>query len=117
METPRIVKSAVLAALGAGSLLWAASCATTEDLAPPVNEEMVDLAAREGTDVDSLRRGRHIYVTRCAACHSPEPVGDYPVADWPGIVRRMADRTGLSESETEDVIAYVTAAHQCGADR
>ena len=48
-----------------------AGCMTTDQLAPPVGESMIELAASDGRSIESLKRGRLIYITKCASCHSP----------------------------------------------
>lgn len=67
------------------------------------------LAARKG-DAQLLQAGRDIYVGSCAACHSPVPVRDHTVTQWPGIIADMSERTKLTPSQERAVLAYVLAA-------
>ncbi len=93
----------------ASACLWAVSgCATTDQLAPPVDERTIVLGGDDGLDRETLVRGREIYLTKCTHCHSPEPIDLYPLAEWPSILDRMAVQTNLSVREQADLRAYVT---------
>jgi mono/diheme cytochrome c family protein len=55
-----------------------------------------------------LALGRKLYVTKCAACHSVEPVRNYSREKWEHeILPDMVEETNLSEAETAAVRAYV----------
>jgi mono/diheme cytochrome c family protein len=55
-----------------------------------------------------LAIGRKLYVTKCAACHSVEPVRNYSREKWEHeILPDMVEETNLSEAETAAVRAYV----------
>ncbi len=93
----------------ASACLWTVSgCATTDQLAPPVDERTVALGGDDGLDRETLVRGREVYLTKCTHCHSPEPIDLYPLAEWPSILDRMAVQTNLSVREQADLRAYVT---------
>lgn len=81
--------------------LVSAACVSLEQAAPPADQ----LAG--GADFSRLQQGREIYITRCAKCHSVEPVKKYSLHEWEKIVPEMAEKTHLSPSETEAVRAYV----------
>ena len=82
-----------------------AACVSLEQAAPPVET----LPAR-ATSAGQLRLGREIYVTRCATCHSVEPVRKYSRAHWEReILPEMAEETNLSASDAAAVRAYVLA--------
>jgi mono/diheme cytochrome c family protein len=60
-----------------------------------------------------LERGRDIYVTACAKCHSPEPVRDYSRQEWVGkILPEMIKVTKLGPEDARAVEAYVLAVLQ-----
>ena len=82
-------------------------CATIEDLAPPVDATVLQLAAAHEIDADRLSRGRALYITACARCHRPEPVIRYTREDWGRILLRMSARARFGPDEAEAVEAYV----------
>lgn len=88
----------LVAALSGGA------CVSLEELAPRVET----LAAEPGRAAQ-LDRGREIYVTKCAKCHSPEPVLKYSAAHWREIIVEMSEETKLDAAETEALRAYVFA--------
>ncbi|MHC5003273.1 MAG: hypothetical protein ACYTJ0_09125 [Planctomycetota bacterium] len=95
-----------------GSLLAAClviGCATIEQIAPPVDEAMLAAAGAEPDPLSMLRHGRELYITKCARCHSPEPVTAYSRAQWNEILPRMSDETGLSLDERRALEAYIRA--------
>ncbi len=96
--------------------LWAVSgCATTDQLAPPVDERTVALGDDDGLDRETLVRGREVYLTRCTHCHSPEPIDLYPLEEWPSILDRMVAQSRLSAREQTDLRAYVTTTRRASA--
>jgi len=84
-------------------------CATIEQLAPPVDEALIGAATIEDDSIAMVRAGRHLYVTACARCHSPEAVTAYTRDRWRTILPRMAEQTGFSAEEQRAVSAYVSA--------
>lgn len=91
----------LLAALTGGS------CVSLEQAAPPV---AMLAPAMVNKNSARLSLGRDIYVTRCAKCHSVEPVTKYSRAKWENdILPEMAEETNLTASEAEAVKAYVLA--------
>lgn len=82
-------------------------CVAVEKLAPPVTAAM---AGGGGASTATLTAGRRLYVGRCAACHSVDPVSKFSSARWREIIADMAGRAKLSAPEHEAVLAYVLAA-------
>ncbi len=85
----------------------AIGCATIEDLAPPVDATVLQLAAAHEIDADRLSQGRVLYITACARCHRPEPVVRYTREHWRQILPRMSTRARFGPDEAEAVEAYV----------
>lgn len=83
------------------------ACATIEQLAPPVGEQARRQAAILGVPAEDLEHGRLIYVTKCAQCHSPEPVFGYTERQWKNILPRMAKEAACTAEEAASVEAYV----------
>jgi mono/diheme cytochrome c family protein len=92
-----------------GALLAVIGCATMEELAPPVGALTLRQAETMGVTADGLERGRSIYITECARCHSPEPVTRYTETQWRETLPRMSHQTMLTDQETADVRDYVMA--------
>ena len=85
----------------------AIGCATIDDLAPPIDATVLQLAAAHEIDADRLSQGRALYITACARCHRPAPVVRYAAQRWREILPRMSARTKLGPDEAEAVAAYV----------
>lgn len=85
----------------------AIGCATIDDLAPPVDATILQLAAAQEIDADRLSQGRALYITACARCHRPEPVVRYAPQRWREILPRMFTRAKLGPDDAEAVEAYV----------
>ena len=67
------------------------------------------MTARTGP-LSQLLHGREIYITKCAKCHSVEPVTKYPLAQWEyDILPEMNEETNLDAEEAAAVRAYVLA--------
>lgn len=60
----------------------------------------------------TLARGRDIYITKCAKCHSPEPVARYSKTRWHEIMPEMVEETNLNAEDAAAVMAYVLAIAQ-----
>lgn len=87
------------------AILACCGCVSLEQAAPPVA-----LLPNSTSHQVQLSQGRDIYVTRCAKCHSVEPVAKYSRAKWEvEILPEMVEKAKLTASETEVVKAYVLA--------
>jgi hypothetical protein len=84
-------------------------CASLAELAPEVNEPALQYAAARDIDPAVVHRGRVVYITDCARCHSPEPVTAYSAEQWQEIMPRMCEETNLSAEDSEAVHVYVMA--------
>ena len=83
-----------------------AGCVSLEKAAPPV--ALLGVTDSRGTS-GALERGRLIYITRCAKCHSVEPVTKYSRREWDEILPEMAAKTKLNASDDAAVRSYVLA--------
>lgn len=90
-------------------LAGCAGMAITE-VAPPVSRAMT----RSTHDAEFLSRGRNTYLTRCAACHSAQPVRDYSAKAWERIMPGMCRLAKLSPEQSAEIRAYVLAAAEGG---
>ena len=79
--------SRVLLALAAAAA--ATACASTEVVGP------------EGD--------RRFYEARCGVCHVPYSRDEHAAAEWPRILQVMGPRAGLTTSQRERVLSYVTS--------
>ena len=110
MKPPRAVPRWTLIGRALPScLVLVVGCATIDQLAPPVDEVFITAVEGDDGSTSILRSGRHVYVTSCARCHSPEAVTSYSRDQWRAIMPRMADEAGLSVDERDAVTAYVMA--------
>lgn len=89
----------VVAALSGGA------CVSLEQAAPLVGT--LSAHAHAGSP-SQLAHGRDLYITKCAKCHSVEPVRKYPLAQWEHeILPEMNEETKLTPEECAAVRAYV----------
>lgn len=61
-------------------------------------------------DVSALwKRASTTYQKRCSTCHALPATDKYTANQWPGTLRGMAQRAGLSKDDTELLVRYVQA--------
>ena len=100
----------LIPALSAAALLLTViGCMTIEQIAPPLLDtpNTRTLASSAGISLEQATRGRHIYITDCIKCHSPEPVARYTRVEWDEILPRMAEESNLPPKKTADIAAYI----------
>ncbi len=90
--------------------LLLASCMSLEEMAPPVGPVLTKMAAYRGAERSVLEKGRELYLTDCARCHSVEPIARYTLEEWRKILPRMADESNLDALQGRAVEAYVLGA-------
>lgn len=86
-------------------------CLTIEQMAPPIGLRFA-MVGMDGEARAMLERGREVYVSDCARCHSIEPVDRYSVAHWRDIIERMSSKAKLDDASTAALRAYLFAAHK-----
>jgi hypothetical protein len=92
----------------AGFVCLLVSCSTT---APPeVTPQFVRANSNWGVSLAQLRQGRTLFVSRCIECHTLPPVAAHTAAEWPYLIKEMADRASLKPAEQSAVLAYILAA-------
>jgi len=87
-----------------------AGCATIDEIAPPIDPRNPRTGAQTEIADQMLARleyGRQLYLTDCAACHSPEPVTRYSRARWNDTLPRMAREARLNAEQESAVAAYI----------
>ena len=63
----------------------------------------------EVTGEAAIAAGKTIYQSKCNRCHNLKTVGAYDMHSWDGILKIMAPRARLTETEILQVTAYITA--------
>lgn len=101
----------LLLAGGASVTCALTGCLTVEQMAPTVGPKFSSIAM-SGTTRAALERGREVYLSDCARCHSIEPIDRYSTARWRSVIERMAPLSKLDESGTASLQAYILAAHK-----
>jgi cytochrome c5 len=61
------------------------------------------------TRFDGPDGDRRLYEARCGICHVPYPREHLAPEDWPGILDEMGPRAGLTRSQRERVLGWLTA--------
>src|SRR5262245_29057901 len=96
--------------------LCVSGCVPVERMAPPVDAKMVQTDT--SPSIDTLQRGRSIYINQCARCHTVRRVDNYSMPDWDKeILPDMAKRSKLTSTQRDDLRAYIAAAHQAMAGK
>lgn len=89
-----------------GAAFACGGCYTLEQAVPPV----ASLVRPAGQETLILDRGREIYLTSCAKCHSPVPVRSHTAERWDArIIPKMAGLTKLNAEDTSALRSYVLA--------
>ena len=96
---------------GVGITFTLAGCLTIEQMAPPVGPEFSTIGTNVATRA-VLERGREVYLSDCARCHSIEPINRYSIGRWRAIIERMGPQSKLDVSRTVALQAYILAAHR-----
>ncbi|MEK7474648.1 MAG: hypothetical protein AAB152_03340 [Candidatus Coatesbacteria bacterium] len=87
---------------------WLAACAGS--IPRPAADQAVRAAGRSpGVTLESLSRGRALYVAKCSGCHALEAPAAHPEAFWAEHVPAMADRARLSGDEPALILRYLEA--------
>lgn len=66
-------------------------------------------SACTSTRFDGPDGPRRLYEARCGFCHAPFAREDYTPEEWPDIVEEMSARAGLTRSQRERVLGWLTA--------
>jgi cytochrome c5 len=61
------------------------------------------------SDAAFAAQGKAIFETRCNRCHELKDVPGYTERSWAGILQTMAPRARLTETEKQQVAAYLKA--------
>ena len=80
------------------------STTSTPDSTTTVSQPTVEL-----TDAVSIALGKTIFETRCGRCHGLKNTADYTSQRWEGILRSMTPKARLTQTEIQQVTAYVKA--------
>ena len=97
MKHPQLVTSVIVLM----TMAFVTGCVSLETAAPPV--------ATLPSPSPELDQGRLLYISKCAHCHTVEPVTKYSLARWNEILPDMAERTKLDSAQSLAVRAYVLA--------
>ncbi len=91
--------------IATGCLLLLGGCVSIEQIAPPIGPALLSVSPVANTT--ELELGRHLYLTKCAKCHTPEPIHDYTRSEWQEILIEMNEETNLNAEEARAVELYV----------
>ena len=67
------------------------------------------IASDQQIEVEILREGRSLFVSRCIECHTLPIIWYYRPSDWPDIIDKMAERSSLKPAERDAIVAYILA--------
>jgi cytochrome c5 len=97
------MKRVVLGWFGAAVM----SGCTMQPALPPVPD--MRMAESSGKSVETLQRGRAVYISDCTRCHEAMMPKDISQEDWHVILPGMAWNSGISGADEEAVEAYIQA--------
>jgi cytochrome c553 len=75
----------------------------------PDSTTIISAPVVELTDAASIALGKTVFETRCGRCHGLKNTADYTSQRWEGILRSMAPKARLTQTEIQQVTAYVKA--------
>ncbi len=78
---------------------------TSSTSATPTGARTVDRTAAESSPA---MLGQQTFSSKCARCHGLKVVSDYTADRWISIMQVMATKANLSDTEKQNVLAYVT---------
>ena len=102
-QAPAVVACAALIIGGCAAM-------STQQAAPSVTPALIDAGNARGLAPADIKRGREIFVGRCAECHTLQPPVGRTEAQWREVLPRMARRARLDADEARAVEAYVFSA-------
>lgn len=76
-------------------------------ITPITNNTPTVSSTTVATDEATISLGKSVFEARCGRCHGLKDVTAYTEQRWDGILRTMAPRARLTETETQQVAAYV----------
>lgn len=100
-----------------GRIVWAAALvlglACGASVIPVVTE--ADLhRAPIGSTVESLNRGRELYLRKCSGCHRLHAPSERGPGEWPEVVKAMEAKIPLDATEKKLIIDYLVTAASAG---
>jgi len=78
-------------------------------ITPIINNNNTTLSLPVATDEATILQGKSVFEAKCGRCHGLKNVSSYTEQRWDGILRQMAPKARLTETETQQVAAYVKA--------
>ena len=60
-------------------------------------------------DAAAIAAGQSTYNSKCGRCHALKTTGNFTAERWTGILDAMAPKANLTDTEKENVYAYVKA--------
>ena len=65
-------------------------------------------AQKSGTNIDTLKMGRKLYIGNCGSCHSLFVPENYTASEWAKNVARMKKRAKITDEQSKLILQYVT---------
>ncbi len=90
-----------------------AALAVAGCVAANVPPPTLEMAGGRAATLDSLQRGRTLYVNKCSGCHSLHSVEDYADAEWEYHVEEMValGKVKLDSAEQSLILLYLGTAN------
>lgn len=76
----------------------------------PTEVQLVAVKAKyPDATMETLKQGHALYYGTCTKCHGAKDIASRDMERWPGIIESMAKKAGISETEKDAVLKYVTS--------
>lgn len=62
---------------------------------------------RSGVPVDTLEKGRQLYIRSCGSCHTLYLPGKFTALQWENQVSRMQERSNITGEQKEVILKYL----------
>ncbi len=74
----------------------------------PVHADADKMTGRwQSYSFDQLNTGFHLYVNKCAGCHTLYKPALYTEEQWTKVIPEMAQRALITEEEQQDILRYI----------
>jgi cytochrome c5 len=96
----------------AGAATTACGFPKTGAAPAPLSPAQVDGATAKSPAVSaqSLSTGHDLFIAKCNGCHGYPDLGSIAEERWPAVMKQMAHKADLNDSQGDDVLHFILAA-------
>ena len=60
------------------------------------------------SNIENLQKGRQIYISKCASCHTLRIPEKHTKAEWPALIEKMQPKAKITDEEKQLILGYLT---------